>query len=356
MFPLARTDEQRMLETTLARFLAAPRRNDVLWPELARDLGLMGIGIADTLGGHGGGDLEIAIAAAQLGKALVAEPWLETMTAARLLAQASDRAPTVFDAIAAVVAGDARIALLDGRSGAYGTIAARATRDGWVVDGEQRLLVGAADATHLIVAAATEAQCPMLLLVDVGAAGVHCAPRSMADASMTADIILSGVALTADALVAIEQEALDLAGWAQDALIAGRCAEVNGIVERMLGDTLRFVHERRQFGKPIARFQALRHRLVDMRMEAIKAEALTAAAIASLEAHPDERARAASAAKLQMATAARVVGEGAIQIHGAMGLTEELDLGRAFKRARYRAALGGSVEDHLLRYAMATAA
>ncbi|MBY8820846.1 acyl-CoA dehydrogenase family protein [Sphingomonas colocasiae] len=355
MPPLARTEEQRMLQHAVAQYLAArrPADMDTLWRGLSADLGLMGTGIAEDRGGHGGGDIEITIVMAELGRALTDQTWLETMVAARLLARTTETSPRLDAMIAAIVAGDARFALLLPGAAA---ITSRATADGWVIDGGQCLVVGGATATHLIVAAETGARCPMLLLIDADAHGASRSVRRMIDGSMTADIGFSATPLSADALIAVEDEATMLVDWATDALLAGRSAEIGGILARMLEETTAFMRERRQFGKPIGTFQTLRHRLVDMHIEAAKAQALTIAATDALGHAGGARARMASAARVQAGLAARCVGEGAVQIHGAMGLTDELPLGRSFKRARYLASLGGNMDDHLARHALANAA
>lgn len=149
--------------------------------------------------------------------------------------------------------------------------------------------------------------------------------------------------------------ALALAGgdderqWAQDALTVLHCAEIVGVARTMLRDAALFSKERKQFGVAIASFQALRHRMADMAMILEQADAITDIAIAAFAG--DERARAVSAARVICDDAARLVGEGAVQIHGAMGLTAELRLGGYFRRARMLAQGDGTARAHLRRYA-----
>lgn len=140
--------------------------------------------------------------------------------------------------------------------------------------------------------------------------------------------------------------------WAEDALTVLHCAEIVGLCRTMLRDAATFSKERRQFGVAIASFQALRHRMADMAMIVEQADAITGAAIDAVEGGDDAvRARAVSAARVVCDDAARLVGEGAVQIHGAMGLTAELRLGGYFRRARTLAQGDGTARHHLRRYA-----
>lgn len=139
--------------------------------------------------------------------------------------------------------------------------------------------------------------------------------------------------------------------YAADALVLLHCAEMVGLCETMLADAARFSLERRQFGVAIGQFQALRHRMADMAMLLEQAKAITDAAVDAM-AGEDEiaRGRAVSAARVVCDDAARIVGEGAVQIHGAMGLTAELRLGGFFRRARLLAQGDGGARHHLRRY------
>ncbi|MCY1451102.1 Crotonobetainyl-CoA dehydrogenase [compost metagenome] len=122
-------------------------------------------------------------------------------------------------------------------------------------------------------------------------------------------------------------------------------------MQKMLADTVAYARERKQFGVPIGSFQALQHRMVDMHIHIEQASALTWLAAMKLDAPARERTRAASAAKVRIGKALRAVGQGAVQIHGGMGITEELAVGHYFKRATVIEQQFGSVDHHLRRYA-----
>lgn len=139
--------------------------------------------------------------------------------------------------------------------------------------------------------------------------------------------------------------------WAEDALTVLHCAEIVGLSRAMLRDAALFSKERKQFGVAIGSFQALRHRMADMAMILEQADAITDIAITACDGDEAARARAVSAARVVCDDAARLVGEGAVQIHGAMGLTAELRLGGYFRRARTLAQGDGTARVHLRRYA-----
>ncbi|OWK33442.1 acyl-CoA dehydrogenase family protein [Sphingomonas dokdonensis] len=139
--------------------------------------------------------------------------------------------------------------------------------------------------------------------------------------------------------------------WAEDALTVLHCAEIVGLCRTMLRDAALFSKERKQFGVAIASFQALRHRMADMAMILEQADAITDLAIVAFDDDAAARTRAVSAARVICDDAARLVGEGAVQIHGAMGLTAELRLGGYFRRARVLAQGDGTARAHLRRYA-----
>lgn len=143
----------------------------------------------------------------------------------------------------------------------------------------------------------------------------------------------------------------DASNAAADMLAVLHCAEMVGLCRTMLRDAALFAKERHQFGVAIASFQALRHRMADMAMALEQAEAITGAAIDALTLGGEDAARTVSAARVICDDAARVVGEGAVQIHGAMGLTAELRVGGYFRRACALMQGDGGARAHLARYA-----
>jgi len=145
--------------------------------------------------------------------------------------------------------------------------------------------------------------------------------------------------------------ALDLLEEWRDRAIAAQAAETSGLLDRLVADTVTYTKQRQQFGRPIAEFQALQHRMVDMHIEVELVRAAAVLASCKLAAPTQERARAASSAKIAVARACRFVAQNAVQLHGGMGMTDELRIGHYFKRATQIEREHGSESWHLARLA-----
>lgn len=317
-FELPLTETATLLQQSVQRYLTDHPKPD--WSGLA-ELGLCAVGIPEDAGGIGGGAIERAVILAELGPALAGADWLAHHLGASLLA----RLAPDHGLLGALAAGEVRIALVLGGSG------------------EVPLVAGAADADWLLLAGQTQT-----LLVAANAPGLSRRRRAMMDGSTAADLSI-GAEVEADTVLAEDVDAAAALAWASDAQNAARCAEAAGLMARMLADTAAYLQQRKQFGVPIASFQVLRHRLADMQMAALKAEGLAERAV--LREGTDGWGHAVSAAVVETIDAVRLVGEGAVQLHGGMGVTEELALGGQFKRGLAIAAMLGSKSQHLARHA-----
>ena len=329
-------DEQQMLRDSVQRFLADNARPG--WRDLSDTLGLAGVALPERVGGFGGGMIDIAIVMAELGPALAGADWLSHAAATMLLARTAPDHPALAD----LAAGRRRIAIICTASTATMPLV-----EGTSVRGIAALVAGAAEA-DLLLLASDEA----LLLVAADGARVEQRHRIMHDGSVSADLAFT---LKPDdaTMLASGGEARAWADHANDLILAGRCAEAVGLMQQMIADSVDYLGQRKQFGTAIGRFQSLRHRAADMQLALMKAAALTEAAILAVDQGRADRAQAASAACVEVGDAVRVVGESAVQIHGAMGLTEELSLGGHFKRALAIAAAFGPRAGHLARFAEA---
>ena len=303
------TDTVAMLRDALQRYLADHPRPG--WQGLAAELGLMGVGIPEDSGGTGGGGIERAVVAEALGPALAGSDWLSHHLAASALAQLAPGHPL----LPALAEGSARIAL--------------------VLD--PMLVAGGAEADWLLVLDGAAAR-----LVSTG--DTERRVRAMFDGSELADF-----AIPAGAGEVLHGDAAAVAVLARNAQLTGRCAEAAGLMARMFQDTGAYLNNREQFGQPIARFQVLRHRMADMHMALLKAGALTERAVLA-EGTPGWD-HAVSAAVVETTDAVRIVGEGAVQLHGGMGVTEELELGGMFKRGLVIVSSFGPRTAHLARHA-----
>ena len=369
------TTEQELLRDGLARFLST--RYDLeksraaaktgtgwqpeIWRGFADELGILGASLPEDVGGIGGGPVEVMVIAEALGHALVVEPYIDTVVVAGgLLRRAGGRAATAV--LEKIVAGTAIVALAaaEPTSGDHWQdVSTTAVRDGddSVVTGSKIVAMSAPLATHLLVTARTvDSEGISLLLVDLDRAGpgldIH--GYRTVDDRRAADLVMDGLRLPAHALLGEEGQAWASLDQARDEGAAAICAEAVGCMRKVLSDTVEYCKQRRQFGQPIGSFQVLQHRMVDMYMELEQAVAAVYLAVLNLDAEPAIRARAVSAAKATIGRAARFVGQNAVQLHGGMGMTEELAIGHYFKRLTAIQYEFGSTDHHVARYAELT--
>jgi alkylation response protein AidB-like acyl-CoA dehydrogenase len=366
-------DEQRMLRDSLSSFLAdtydfdarkkaitaEPGWRPEIWRALAQDLGVLGAALPEEMGGLGGGPVDTLVVMEELGKALVVEPYLETVVMAAGLLKRMDT-PAAAQAVAEIVAGDRIVALAWGEpKGRYNAadVSTRAVRDhaGWRLDGRKAVVTAAPMANQLIVTARTsgeqrDARGVSLFLVDKAAAGVVVRDYVTVDGRQASEIALDGVSLSAEALLGEDGAGLPLVEQVLDEARAALCAEALGVMSQLLAQTLAYTKQRRQFGHAISDFQVLQHRMVDMFIHHEQAVSMTYMATLKLDQPAAERAKAVSAAKAFVGKACRFVGQSAVQTHGGIALTNELALSHYFKRAAMIENELGSVDWHLARY------
>ncbi len=366
------TDEQRQLADSLQKVLANDysfdkRRvilasdagsSDKIWATLA-DMGLTALALPEADGGFGGGALDLLAAMQACGDALLVEPLLDNLLAARLLVRAGS-AEQRAALLPGVVDGSLRLAFAGLEPGsrydlAPSTTLARQQGSGWVLDGEKCVVIGAAVAGQLLVSARTAegADGVSLFLVEPGAVGVTLNHSRTVDGQRAADVRLAGVLLGADALLGTAGAALPIIEEAVDFATALLCAEAVGTMQSANDATLDYIKTRKQFGVPIATFQVLQHRMVEMVIccEQARSMAILAAAEVDRGGDAGERARVVAMAKVKMADAARQVSQEAVQLHGGMGMTEELKVSHSFRRLTMQAQRFGDADHHLARLA-----
>lgn len=373
------TEEQQLLRDGLGRFLAtryglAPSRaaartgpgwQPEIWRAFAEELGILAAPLPESAGGIGGGPVEVMVIAEELGRALVVEPYIDVVVVAGGLLQ---RSSSIWAAkvLAALGEGAAIVALADGEPSDADRWAAPSTtavRDGehWVITGSKTVVVAAPLATHLLITAQTVATTGedagvAVFLTEFDASvpptGLVMHPYRTIDDRQAADLRFTGLRLPADALIA--EDARPSLELARDQGAAAVCAEAVGAMRTVLADTVAYCTQRHQFGQPISGFQVLQHRMVDMYMELEQAVSAVYLATLKLDAEPAERARAVSVAKATIGRAARFVGQNAVQLHGGMGMTEELAVGHYFRRLTALQYEFGSTDAHRNRYAQLT--
>lgn len=364
------TDEQELLRDGLAKFLltryglessrAAAKTGagwqPEIWRAFAEDLGILAAPLPEEVGGIGGGPVEVMVIAEALGHALVVEPYVDTVVVAGGLLQRAQS--TAADAVLEKIAAGEAIVTLAAAEAASGdrwqdvATTARADGDGWLLSGTKIMALNAPLATHLLVTATTAAGLSLFLIDLADApAGLTLHGYRTVDDRRAADIELTDVRAV---LLGADGGAWDSVSQARDEGAAAVCAEAVGNMRKVLADTVEYCKQRQQFGTPIGSFQALAHRMVDMHMELEQSVAAVYLAVLNLEAEAEQRARAVSAAKATVGRAARFIGQNAVQLHGGMGMTEELAIGHYFKRLTAVQYEFGSTDHHIARYAALT--
>jgi pimeloyl-CoA dehydrogenase small subunit len=366
------TEEQSMLRDTVASYLAdnygfeqrraalatEPGWRPAIWKAFAEELGILGAPFPEELGGLGGGHVENMIVMEEFGKALVVEPYLGTVVIAGGFLKHSGH-PDAAELIGRIIAGEAVFAFAYAEpQGRYNLADLKTTakRDGggWTLNGHKAVVIGAPYATHLIVTARTgggqrDQQGVSVFIVPKDSAGVTTRDYPTVDGFRASEVYMENVKVGADALVGPEGQAMPLIETVLDEAVAATCAEALGVLRKLHEGTLEYTKQRKQFGQPISAFQVLQHRMVDMFIQVEQAVSMTYMATIKL-GDPKERAKAAAAAKVQIGKACRFVGQNAIQLHGGMGMTDEMAIGHYFKRATMIESAFGSTDHFLARY------
>jgi alkylation response protein AidB-like acyl-CoA dehydrogenase len=323
-----------------------------LWVELA-ELGWLGLPFAAEDGGSGGGAVELAILMEAFGRHLVIEPYLATVVLGGGLVAAMGSAAERRAILPAVIKGECRLAFAHEDRGVP-TQAQRNT-DGYLLLGDKKVVLGGPMADMLLVTARLAQEHGQQ-----GRIGIFVLPREtrgltvrsyrMVDGSRAADIALADVTVPSSTLLGGNDDAGSVVEAVLHRAIAALSADAVGAITAMVKATVDYTKTRVQFGQPLAKFQALQHRLVALKIKEEEARAAGLFATLSLDGPADIRARAISGAKAKIGRCARVVHQESIQLHGAIGTTNELSLGGYAKRLIAYEILFGSTREHLRRY------
>lgn len=361
------TDTQTQLQDSLTRWLAdhapferraallaTPEAIAPLWRGLGQELGLLGAALPEDAGGLGGGLADHLVILQALGHALLPEPYTAcAVIGAGLLLRLPGDHPQQL--LAGLVDGAVRPVLAALESGARHDLAQVHSRltgpaDAPRLSGRKAVVRAAPHATHWLVSARDAAGMLRLALVLPDAAGVSRRDLRLADGSWAAELGFDNVPVTA-LFGDVGADALPLLEQVTDEAQLATGAEAIGVMQRLLRDTLDYVRQRKQFGVPLASFQVLQHRLADMHMALLQANALVGATLAAMDGPAAQRRRAVASAQVAVARAARTVGQGAVQLHGGMGMTDELVVGHGFKRLTLVEQLMGGIDVHLRQVA-----
>jgi pimeloyl-CoA dehydrogenase small subunit len=370
------TEEQILLRNSVQRFVqdrySFEARKAIIasdsgwssdcWRAFA-ELGLLAVPFSEEHGGVGGGAIEVMIIMEEFGKGLVVEPYLQTVVLCGGLINLAGSSVQKAALLPKIASGELILAMAyaepQGRFNLADLVTkAEKTGDGFILNGNKAVVAAAPWADKLLVTARTsgmqrDKDGVTIFIVDKNAPGISTRDYPTIDGQRASEISFENVKLGADTVLGQVGGGLALLEEAFDRTIAAQCAEAVGCMRVLTDATVEYCKTRKQFGQPIGKFQVLQHRMVDMFMECEQSLSITYMVNLKLDESESERMKAASAAKVQIGKAGRFVGQQAIQLHGGMGMTDELNVGHYFKRLTMIDAQFGNVDYHLKRFAAA---
>jgi alkylation response protein AidB-like acyl-CoA dehydrogenase len=377
------TEEQLAMRETLQRYIAREydfeRRRTLAgstlgysaeaWSKYA-ELGLLALPFPEEFGGLGGTAIDIMLVMELIGRGLLLEPFLSTVVLCGGLIRDAASEPIKRSLLPQIGTGKLKLALACYEAaGRYDLshVACTALPDrganhvngcdpGWRLSGRKTVVLDAASADYFVVSARSCGEVAgadgiSLFLVKRGAPGLTLFAYPTQSGGRAADLNLQNVMVDADALLGTAERGLPIVERAVDVGIAALCAEAVGIITALNEATLNYLKTRKQFGVPIGKFQALQHRMADMLIAAEQARSM--AIIAAVHADSEdvsERRRGVSAAKAYIGQAARLVGQQAVQLHGAMGVVDDVIVSHYFKRLTMIDLCLGDADFHLGRF------
>jgi alkylation response protein AidB-like acyl-CoA dehydrogenase len=376
--PSFSAEERQLLDDSLHDFLTQNYSFE-RWKKLARGpemegfgrvewsryaaLGWLGVALPEATGGAGGGMTELAIVMAGGGRHMVLEPLLGTIVLGASAIQQAGTAAQGEKLLAQIAAGRLLLAFCHAEPGAgyardYVHAVARRSGSDFIIDGEKTFALGAHAADTLVVSAriGSEKGPVGLFLVPRTAIGVRLNVAPALDGRLGAAVSLTASKIPADAKLGDgDQDMLGVIDRLIDRGAIAVCAEACGAMETVTQATVEYLKTRQQFGQPLSKFQVLQHRLVDMSVSCEEARAVVHAALQALDDNAPQAQRAVWAAKVQTARSARFIGGQGIQLHGGMGMTDELAIGHYYKRLTLCETLFGDSEWYLKKIGAAAA-
>ena len=360
------SSDQQMLRDSARRYLqqeySYQQREKILrdggfsrkvWQDFA-GFGWLGAALPEEAGGFGGGPEESAILMDAFGRHIVLEPYLSTVVVGGVLLQHGLQGLRRTELLERMVSGELQLALATlendvGQDFTRIATAASPMGEGWSLSGHKAVVPNGGTADKFFVSANTPEGLG-LFLVDRGAAGMRLRDFRGNDGQPAAELVLDGVNVAREERVGGDG-ALHLLQLAADHASVALCAEVVGSCTWLVETTCEYLKTREQYGAPLVKFQVLQHKLADMYVQLELTRSMVHLATAALAKPAPERMREVSAARLQAIKCARLVGRDAVQMHGGMGMSEELDVSAHFKRLMMTTLQFGDEAFHLTRMA-----
>ena len=369
------TEEQQLLKDSADRFVretcSLHRRRALVASELGyseetwrrmAELGWLGVGLPEAHGGTGAGPVETMVLMEAFGSGLAVEPYFPSVVLGGNLVSLAGSDAQKQTVLPALVAGELKLAFawVEPQSG-YDLFDVRTVAaprdDGYAIDGAKSVVLGAATADMLVVSARTSGASRDpggigLFLVDRRADGVTLREYRTVDGLRAAEVAFENVTVDDGAVLGDPQGALPAIESVAQRAVAALCAEAVGVMDVIVRSTADYLGSRKQFGRPIGTFQVLQHQFTDMLMASEEARSMMYVATLRLgERDSRQREEAVSGAKHLVGKHGRSIGQRAIQLHGGMGMSEEMAVGHYFKRLTMIDVMFGDEAYHLKRYA-----
>ena len=368
------SDEQTLLQESVSRFITNDygfesrqkhSRSDAgysleNWQTFA-ELGWLGVPFSENHGGFGGGAVETMLMMEEFGKGLVVEPYLASIILAGSIIEKSESEVVRSNVLSAIMSGEKLAALAFVEPQARFNLSdvetsAEESAGGFVLNGFKAVVIGGPSADYLVVPARTSGSRVdedgiTLFLVDAKAEGLSRRDYPTVDAFRASELSFENVKVEADSMLGEDGAGLSILQRVIDEATLAIGSEAVGCMEKLYKDTVEYCKQRQQFGQPIGKFQVLQHRMVDMFMEHEQSKSLMYMAAMKLEeGYSEESQKAVSAFKVQIGKSGKFVGQNAVQLHGGMGMTDELNIGHYFKRLTIIDTLFGNADFHLERF------
>ena len=367
------TEEQTLLENMVTAFV----RDDYNWETREKivkteegwkpenwykfaELGLLSVPFSEDHGGLGGTAVDSMVVMEQFGKGLVVEPFMPSILLSGNLISKLANESQANEIIPKIIEGESRYVFAYAEPQSrfdLSDVKTSATKDGdeYTLNGFKSVVFGASMATHIIIAARTSGDQRSedgitLFLADIKSNGITLQTYPTIDEYRASEVVIENLKISSDMVLGEVHKAYPVVEEVIDLATIAACSEAVGVLQVLKDSTIDYCKQRKQFGQPISKNQAIQHKLVDMMIEYEQAKSILYAAVTADLSNADERKKAVSGAKARIGQSIKFVGESAIQLHGGMGMVDEYMISHYFKRATMLGVLFGNVDFHMKRF------
>ncbi len=367
------TEEQTLLENMVTAFV----RDDYNWETREKivkteegwkpenwskfaELGLLSVPFSEDHGGLGGSAVDSMVVMEQFGKGLVVEPFMPSILLSGNLISKLANESQASQIIPKIIEGDSRYVFAYAEPQSrfdLSDVKTSAVKDGdeYTLNGFKSVVFGASMATHIIIAARTSGDQRSedgitLFIADIKSNGITLQTYPTIDEYRASEVVIENLKISSDMILGEADKAYEVIEEVIDLATIAACSEAIGVLQVLKDSTVDYCKQRKQFGQPISKNQAIQHKLVDMMIEYEQAKSILYAAVTADLSNADERKKAVSGAKARIGQSIKFVGESAIQLHGGMGMVDEYMISHYFKRATMLGVLFGNVDFHMKRF------